>query len=167
MLKPSVKRPRVSPVDRLFWVLFSKYVHGWRAMLHALHPDTVVRWHREGFRLYWTWKSRRQRVGRPSVDKEIRKLIRQMQSTNVGWGAPRIHGELLKLGIDISQATVSRYMVRQQNPPSQTWRTFLENHADCIAGTVWTMSLSSTSDICDGFFENTLITIIPAGLTCH
>ena len=86
MLKPSAKRPRVSPADRLFWILFSKYVEGWRAMLHALHPETVVRWHREGFRLYWTWKSRRQRVWRPSVDKEIRKLIRQMQSANVGWG---------------------------------------------------------------------------------
>ena len=71
---------------------------------------------------------------RPSVDKGIRKLIRQMQSANVGWGAPRIHGELLKLGIDISQATVSKYMIRQQKPPSQTWRTFLESHADCIAG---------------------------------
>ncbi len=134
MLKPSVKRPQVSPVDRLFWTLFSKYVHGWRAMLHILHPDTVVRWHREGFRMYWTGKSRRPCVGRPPVDKEIRKLIQQMQSTNVGWGAPRIHGELLKLGIDISQATVSKYMVHQHKPPSQTWRTFLENHADCIAG---------------------------------
>jgi transposase InsO family protein len=134
MLKPSVKRPQVSPADRLFWILFSKYVDGWRTMLHALHPDTVVRWHREGFRQYWTWKSRRQRPGRPPVDKEIRKLIRQMQSANVGWGAPRIHGELLKLGIDISQATVSKYMVRHRKPPSQTWRTFLENHADCIAG---------------------------------
>ena len=134
MLKPSVKRPQVSPADRLFWILFSKYVDGWRTMLHALHPDTVVRWHREGFRLYWTWKSRRQHAGRPSVDKEIRKLIRQMQSANVGWGAPRIHGELLKLGIEVSQATVSKYMARQQKPPSQTWRTFLENHADCIAG---------------------------------
>ena len=134
MLKPSVKRPQVSPADRLFWILFSKYVDGWRTMLHALHPDTVVRWHREGFKHYWTWKSRHQRVGRPPVDKEIRKLIRQMQSANIGWGAPRIHGELLKLGIDISQAAVSKYMVRQQKPPSQTWRTFLENHADCIAG---------------------------------
>jgi putative transposase len=134
MLKTTAKRPRVSPIDRLFWVLFSKYVTGWRSMLHALHPDTVVRWHREGFRLYWTWRSRRQRVGRPSVDEEIRKLIRQMQSSNVGWGAPRIHGELLKLGINISQSTVSKYMVRQQKPPSQTWRTFLENHTDCIAG---------------------------------
>jgi putative transposase len=134
MLKPSVKRPQVSPADRLFWILFSKYVDGWRTMLHALHPDTVVRWHREGFKHYWTWKSRRQRVGRPPVDKEIRKLIQQMQSANVGWGAPRIHGELLKLGIEISQATISKYMLRQQKPPLQTWRTFLENHADCIAG---------------------------------
>jgi hypothetical protein len=92
MLKPSVKRPRASPFDRLFWVLFSKYVDGWRAMLHALHPDTVVRWHREGFRRYWRWKSRRRGRGRPPVDKEIRKLIREMQSANVGWGAPRIHG---------------------------------------------------------------------------
>jgi len=88
MIKPSVKRPRVSPVDRLFWVLFSKYVDGWRAMLHTLHPDTVVRWHREGFRRYWNWKSRRRRAGRPPVDADIRKLIRQMQATNMGWGAP-------------------------------------------------------------------------------
>ena len=134
MLKTSVKRPRVSPADRLFWILFSKYVEGWRSMLHALHPDTVVRWYREGFRRYWTWKSRCKSAGRPSVDTEIRKLIRQMQSANVGWGAPRIHGELLKLGINISQATVSKYMVRHRKPPSQTWRTFLNNHADCTAG---------------------------------
>ena len=107
MLKPLVRRPQASIFDRLFWVLFSKYVDGWRAMLHALHPDTVVRWHRAGFRRYWRWKSQRRSVGRPPVDIAIRKLIREMQSENIGWGAPRIHGELLKLGIDISQATVS------------------------------------------------------------
>ena len=134
MLKPSVKRPQVSTADRLFWLLFSKYVEGWRSMLHALHPDTVVRWHRQCFRFYWRWKSRSPKPGRPPVDTEIRKLIRQMQSANVGWGAPRIHGELRKLGIEVSQATVSKYMVRQRKPPSQTWRTFLDNHADCIAG---------------------------------
>ena len=133
MLKPSVKRPQVSTADRLFWLLFSKYVEGWRSMLHALHPDTVVRWHRQGFRFYWRWKSRSPKPGRPPVDTEIRKLIRQMQSANVGWGAPRIHGELRKLGIEVSQATFSKYMVRQRKPPSQTWRTFLDNHADCIA----------------------------------
>jgi len=101
-------------------------------MLYALHPDTVTRWHREGFRRYWCWKSRRRSSGRPSIDKELRQLIRQMQSSNVGWGAPRIHGELLKLGIDISQATVSKYMIRSRKPPSQTWRTFLNNHAKAI-----------------------------------
>ena len=134
MLKPSVKRPQVSTADRLFWLLFSKYVEGWRSMLHALHPDTVVRWHRQGFRFCWRWKSRSPKPGRPPVDTEIRRLIRQMQSANVGWGAPRIHGELRKLGIEVSQATVSKYMVRQRKPPSQTWRTFLDNHTDCIAG---------------------------------
>ena len=85
-------------------------------MLHALHPDTVVRWHREGFRCYWNRKSRRQRAGRPPIDTEIRKLIRQMQSANIDGGALRIHGELLKLGIEISQATVSKY----QPPGSST-----------------------------------------------
>ena len=87
---------------RLFWVLFSTHVDGWRKMLHALHPDTVVRWHREGFRRCWCWKSRRGSPGRPPIDRVIRKLIREMQSANVGWGAPRIHGELLKLGIESS-----------------------------------------------------------------
>jgi len=101
MLKSSVKRPRASALDRLFWVLFAKYVNGWRAMLHALQPDTVVRWHRAGFRHYWLWKSRRRRVGRPPIDREIRNLIHEMQSANVGWGAPRIHGELRKLGIEV------------------------------------------------------------------
>ncbi len=102
-------------------------------MLYALHPDTVMRWHREGFRRYWNWKSRRRRAGRPLIDTEIRKLIRQMQSANIGWGAPRIHGELLMLGIEISQATISKYMDHRRKPPSQTWRTFLDNHADCLA----------------------------------
>ena len=134
MLRQSVKRPHATAADKLFWILFSRYVDDWRQVLHGLHPDTVVRWHRQGFRLYWRWKSRAQKPGRPPIDTALRNLIREMQATNIGWGAPRIHGELLKLGIDISQATVSKYMVRQQKPPSQTWRTFLENHADCIAG---------------------------------
>jgi len=133
MLKPSVKRPRVRAIDRLFWVLFSTHVDGWRTMLHVLHPDTVVRWHREGFRRYWCWKSQRRGPGRPPIDTVIRRLIREMQSANVGWGAPRIHGELLKLGIEISQATVSKYMVRHRKPPSQNWRTFLDNHVTDLA----------------------------------
>jgi transposase InsO family protein len=133
MLKPSVKRPHVSPLDRLFWILFSKYVDGWRAMLHALHPDTVVRWHRQGFRFYWRWKSRGPKPGRPAIDAGLRKLIREMQATNMGWGAPRIHGELLKLCIEVSQATISKYMLHTNKPPSQTWRTFLSNHTECLA----------------------------------
>lgn len=95
-------------------------------MLLALHPDTVVRWHRAGFRRYWTHKSRP--VGRPGIDRSLRKLIREMQAANIGWGAPRIHGELLKLGITVSQATVSKYMLGQPKPPSPTWRSFFNNH---------------------------------------
>jgi transposase InsO family protein len=93
-------------------------------------PATVVQWHRQGFRLFWHWRSR---SGRPSVDREIRDLIRQMSSANPLWGAPRIHGELLKLGIEVSQATVAKYMVRRPGTPSQNWRTFLRNHAEGIA----------------------------------
>ena len=133
MLRQSVKRPRATVADKLFWILFSRYVDGWRQVLHGLHPDTVVRWHRQGFRFYWRWKSRGPKPGRPAIDGGLRKLIRHMQATNMGWGAPRIHGELLKLGIDVSQATVSKYMVHPKIPPSQTWRTFLANHSDCLA----------------------------------
>jgi len=93
MLKLSVKRPRVSATDRLFWVLFSRYVDAWRAMLHTLHPDTVVRWHRENFRRYWWWKSRRRAVGRPPIDREIRELILEMQSANVGRGRLQHRGK--------------------------------------------------------------------------
>ena len=133
MLRQSVKKPRPSMADKLFWILFSRYVDGWRQILYGLHPDTVVRWHRQGFRLYWRWKSRGQKPGRPVIDTALRKLIREMQASNIGWGAPRIHGELLKLGIEVSQATVSKYMLQSKKPPSQTWRTFLDNHADCLA----------------------------------
>lgn len=132
MLQRSSRRARPSRSDRLFWIAFSRYVDGWRRMLCALHPDTVVRWHRAGFRRYWMHKSRR--IGRPGIDPSLRKLIRDMQAANVGWGAPRIHGELLKLGITVSQATVSKYMVRRAKPPSPTWRSFLNNHVrDIVA----------------------------------
>ena len=133
MLRQSVRRPRATPADKVFWILFSRYVDGWRSLLHILHPDTVVRWHRKGFRLYWPWKSRGPKPGRPAIDTSLRKLIRDMQASNISWGAPRIHGELLKLGIEVSQATVSKYMLKSKKPPSQTWRTFLYNHADCLA----------------------------------
>lgn len=91
-------------------------------------PETVLAWHRKGFRLFWTWRVRRGKPGRPSVAHEVRDLIRLMSRNNPRWGAPRIHGELLKLGIQITEPTVAKYMIRQRKPPSQTWRTFLNNH---------------------------------------
>jgi putative transposase len=101
---------------------------GWRSALAIVKPETVVAWHRAGFRLFWTWKMRRGQPGRPVIAREVRDLIRQMCRENPGWGAPRIHGELLKLGIDIGESSVSKYMVRCPKPPSQTWHTFLDNH---------------------------------------
>jgi len=98
-------------------------------------PETVISWHRKGFRLYWRWKSRNGDPGRPTIDLEVRKLIRRMSQTNPLWGAPRIHGELLKLGIELSQATVAKYMSRQRKPPSQTWRAFLSNHVKQLVST--------------------------------
>src|SRR5437660_6221615 len=123
------KRPRLTPVDRLLWVWLSGIWSGWRSALAIVQPDTVVAWHRAGFRRFWTWKVRRGQPGRPVISREVRDLIRKMCRENPGWGAPRIHGELLKLGIDIGESSVSKYMVRYRKPPSQTWRTFRENHA--------------------------------------
>ena len=97
-----------------------------------LRPEPIVRWHRKGFSAFWRWKSR-PLGGRPRIDKEVRDLIRRMSFENPLWGAPHIHGELLKLGFDIAQSTVSKYMVPRRGRPSQTWKTFLHNHADGIA----------------------------------
>src|SRR5271165_3200893 len=123
-------RPRLFVSDRLLWIWLYRI---WPRCLDAMvlvKPATVVQWHRQGFRLFWRWRSK---SGRPSVVREIRALIRQMSSANPLWGAPRIHGELLKLGIEISQATVAKYMVRRHRTPSPTWRSFLCNHAQGIA----------------------------------
>jgi transposase InsO family protein len=100
----------------------------WRSALLIVKPETVMAWHRRGFRLYGRWKSRH-RDGRPTVSPEVRHLIRQISLANPRWGAPRLPGELLKIGIEVWQATVAKYMVRHRNPPSQTWRTFLEHHS--------------------------------------
>jgi putative transposase len=122
------KRPKLSTRDRLFWVYLSRIWLDWRSVLVIVKPETVVAWHRRGFRLFWPWKVRHGESGRPSVTREVRDLIRKMCHENPTWGAPRIHGELLKLGIDIGETSVSKYMVRCRRAPSQTWRTFLENH---------------------------------------
>ena len=120
-------RPRLSDSDRLFWVVLCRFWPKWRGVVHFVQPATVIRWHRQGFRYYWRWKSRPR--GRPRIDTETRQLVRKMCLANPLWGAPRIHGELLKLGINVSEATVSNYMVRRRSPPSQDWRTFLQNHS--------------------------------------
>ena len=125
--KNSPRRLRFQRSDRLLWVLLSRFWSGWRPCLQIVQPATVVRWHRRAFAWYWTRKSRR-RLGRPEVAAEVRDLIRRMSQANPLWGAPRIHGELRKLGIAVAQSTVARYLPRPRKPPSQTWRTFLTNH---------------------------------------
>jgi hypothetical protein len=123
-------RPQLFALDRLLWIWLYWVWPQCLNIMVLVKPATVVRWHRQGFRLYWRWRSR---FGRPSVDREVRDLIRQMNSANPLLGAPRIHGELLKLGIKISQATVAKYMVRRIGTPSPTWRSFLRNEAIGIA----------------------------------
>jgi len=113
-------RLRLTLVDRLLWAWLAHAWRGWRTAVHIVTPETVVTWHRRGFRLFWTWKSR-QRTGRPRVPPDVRALIRELSTANPLWGAPRIHGELLKLGFAVSQSTVAKYMRRHPRPPSQTW----------------------------------------------
>ena len=124
----TVARPRLRRGDRLFWVALSRLWRGWKQALVIVAPDTVLCWQRRRFRDYWTRRSRRSVVGRPPVAPEIRALVAQMAAANPLWGAPRIHGELLKLGIDVAERTVSRLMPKRRPSPSQTWRTFLTNH---------------------------------------
>jgi hypothetical protein len=118
------KRLLLSSIDRLLFVGLYRLFPDVRGALTIVKPDTVIRWHRAGFRAYWRWKSRTRR-GRPKVPLEIRQLIRDMSFANPLWGAPRIHGELLKLGIDVGQTSVAKYMARRRRPPSQGWTTFL------------------------------------------
>lgn len=121
------RRVRLATADRWLWVWLSRVWTAWRTALVIVKPETVIAWHRHAFRLVWTCKSRR-RTGRPAVPRDVQTLLRTMSRANPLWGAPRIHGELLKLGIAVSQATVAKYMGRDRQPPSQTWRTFLANH---------------------------------------
>ena len=128
VLQRSSRQPRLRTSDRLFWVLLSRLWIGWTDAVSVVQPATVIRWQRTGFKLFWKWRSRRNGPGRPAVAPEVRGLIRRMSTANPLWGAPRIHGELQKLGVEISQAAVSKYVVRHRRPPSPSWRTFLDNH---------------------------------------
>ena len=129
--RKSPQRLTFSSIDRLVFAGLYRLAPGVLDALKIVRPETVIRWHRAGFRAYWRWKSR-PRGGRPKTPLEIRQLIREVSLANPLWGAPRIHGELLKLGIDVGQTTVAKYMARRRRPPSQ-WKTFLHNHADGIA----------------------------------
>lgn len=123
VLKREKPRPCLRPLDRLFWVFLSRLWPRWKDALVIVSPETVIGWHRQGFRLFWKWKSCRGKPGRPRTSKEIRELIQRMSRENPLWGVPRIHGELLKLDIDVSQATVTRYMVRRPKPPTRIFGT--------------------------------------------
>ena len=127
------KRPRLAERDRWFWIVLSLGWKNWRRALLVVHPDTVVRWQRERFQRYWSNLSKKTAVrGRPPITTEIRKLIRTLAEANPLWRAPRIHGELQKLGIVVSERTVSRILRTVKRPPSQSWKTFLQNHLDEI-----------------------------------
>jgi transposase InsO family protein len=132
VLQRSVKRPKLTPADRLLWAWLCTVWKDWRSGLFFVQPATVMAWHRKAFRLFWTGKIRRGQFGRPGVPQEIRALIRTLSRENPLWGTPRIHSELLKLGIDISETSVSKYLIRRRRPPSPTWRTFLENHVTSL-----------------------------------
>ena len=123
-------------------------------VITIIRPETLVRWHRAGFRLYWRWKSR-SLGGRPKITADLRALIRQMSAENPLWGAPRIHGELLKLGFEVAQSSVAKYMVKRCGPPSQGWRTFLRNHAPDIGPSTYSLlrPLASTCSMFSSSFD--------------
>src|SRR6266404_6261382 len=125
-------RVRFTNNDRWFFIHLYRWFPSILKVITIVQPETLVRWHRAGFRCYWRWKSR-PLGGRPQIDTELRALIRRMSTENQLWGAPRIHGELLKLGFSVAQSTVAKYMVKRRGPPSQGWKTFLRNHAPDIA----------------------------------
>ena len=139
----SPKRPILGRIDRLVFVGLYGLAPDVLSAFAIVRPETVIRWHRAGFRLYWRWKSR-PRGGRPKVPVDVRQLIRDISIANPLWGAPRIHGELLKLGIEVGQTTVAKYMVRGRRAPSQGWKTFLRNHADGVASMSARRRLPST-----------------------
>jgi hypothetical protein len=125
-------RVRLTNSDRMFFIQLYRWFPSILNVLTIVRPETVVRWHRAGFRWYWRWKSD-SFGGRPQIDTQLRALIRRMSVENPLWGAPRIHGELLKLGFEVAQSTVAKYMVKRPGPPSQGWRTFLRNHVPEVA----------------------------------
>jgi transposase InsO family protein len=132
ILNRKIHRLQLRRRDRFFWVILSRLWKNWREVLIIVKPETVIKWHRQGFMLYWRWKSKAP-IGRPKIDKEIRELIKRMSLENPLWGTPRIQSELRLLGFDLAESTVAKYRVRGSTSPSQTWKKFLANHAKQIA----------------------------------
>jgi putative transposase len=129
----SSNRPRLTPIDRALWAWLSRAWDGWEICLSLVQPSTVIRWHRAGFGLFWRWKSRPRKTGRKTIASAIIALIREMNRANPLWGAPRIHGELLKLGITLAPRTVANYMVPRTGRRSpHNWKAFLRNHCGCM-----------------------------------
>ena len=133
VLKRKRPRPALNALDRLFWTTLRHLWSRWSDVLVIVKPETVIHWHRAGFRLYWRWRSR-PRGGRPKVADEIRALIRRLAEENPDWGAPKVHGELSKLGFVVSERTVARYLrrIRQRGDPGKRWLAFLQNHREVI-----------------------------------
>ena len=131
-LRRAPSRFRLRGSDRALLIWMTRLWPDLLGMVQVIQPETILRWHRAGFKMFWRWKSRN-RAGRPKIDRGLRDLIQRMSRENPLWGASRIHGELLMLGFEVAQSTVSKYMVRPSKPPSQTWKTFLRNHAEAIA----------------------------------
>jgi hypothetical protein len=146
----SMSRPKLRRRDRLFWLMLSRIWSGWRSVLVVVSPATVVRWHRQGFRYYWRWKSRG-KPGRNPIDAEARALIRRMSRDNPIWGTPRIKAELHLLGHDVSKATIDKYRVRRRNPPSPPWRAFLKNHVGSLASMDFFVVHTATFRLLYGF----------------
>jgi hypothetical protein len=131
-LRQAPSRFRLRGSDRALLIGITRLWPSLLGMTQLVQPETILRWHRAGFKGFWRWKSRN-RAGRPQINRGLRDLIQRISKENPQWGASRIHGELLMLGFEVAQSTVSKYMVRDGTPPSQSWKTFLQNHAEAIA----------------------------------
>ena len=171
LLQRHVSRPRPKRWERIFWVLLKRLWPRWESCLAVFQPRTIIRWHRAGFRALWRWRSR---PGRPAIDPEIRQLIRSMALSNSTWGTPRIHGELKKLGIEISESTVAKYLPKRKDSPGdegkrQRWKTFLHNHLGEAVGIDLFTIPTATFQVLFGFviISHLRRRILHIGVTYH